>query len=180
MSSIAKTKKIMIATSLIIAIPLVILGIIGQRKIHVKRELTINKNIAEVWEVMGNQFDEVHLWSSNFKSSKSGGDKKFEGIDYSSRVTITDRGETIQVLDVFDSNNYHLDYHITKGMPGIAKTARGIWYLKPSKDNQTLVVIEFKMESKNIIGYLISPIIKLKLGTSAEEIAKELKFYMEN
>jgi hypothetical protein len=27
----------------------------------------INKSISEVWDVMGNQFADVHLWSSNFK-----------------------------------------------------------------------------------------------------------------
>jgi hypothetical protein len=179
MSSFTKTKKIMIVTALIIAIPLIILSIIGQQKINVKRELVINKNVYEVWEVMGNQFDKVHLWSSNFKDSKSGGNKKFEGINYSSRITVTDRGETIQVLDVFDSKKHQLDYHITKGMPSIAKTARGIWSLKPLPNNQTLVVIEFEMESKNVVGYLLSPMIKMKLGKSAEEIAEELKYYLE-
>ncbi|MEZ7930838.1 MAG: hypothetical protein QMC21_04870, partial [Flavobacteriales bacterium] len=37
------------------------------------------------------------------------------------RATITDRGETIQLLDSFDPRNYRLAYHITKGMPGITK-----------------------------------------------------------
>jgi hypothetical protein len=179
-NSITKTKKIMITIALIIAIPLITLSIIGQQKTHVKSELTINKNTDEVWEVMGKQFGDVHLWSSNFKDSKPAGDKIFEGIDYSQRITITDRGETIQVLDTFDSANYKLTYHISKGLPGIAKTAVGIWSLKPIQNNQTMVVLEFNMESKNIIGYLLSPIIKLKLGKSAGEIAEELKHYMEN
>ena len=180
MRSIIKTTKIMITIVLIIAIPLIILSIIAQRKIHVKRELTINKHIDEVWEVVGKQFSEVHLWSSNFKDSKPGGTKEFDAIDYSYRATITDRGETIQLLDVFDSNNYRLVYHITKGMPGIAKAANGEWSLKPVKKNQSTVVIEFEMEVKNILGYLLSPIIKLKIGKAAEEISEELKYYMEN
>jgi len=36
------------------------------------------------------------------------------------------------------------------------------------------------MEVKNILGYLLSPIIKLKIGKAAEEISEELKYYMEN
>jgi hypothetical protein len=179
MSSLTKTTKIMITTILISAVPLIILALMGQRKIHLKRELTIHKNTDEVWGVVGKQFGEVHLWSSNFKDSKPGGDKQFEGIDYSYRATVTDRGETIQLLDAFDSENYSLAYHITKGMPGIAKSASGVWSLKPLKNNQTTVVIEFEMEVKNILGYLVSPLIKLKIGKSAEEIAEELKYYME-
>ena len=151
----------MITIALIVTIPLIILSIIGQKKIHIKSELTINKNTDDVWEVMGKQFGDVHLWSSNFKNSKPAGDKIFEGIDYSQRITLTDRGETIQVLDTFDSANYKLTYHSSKGLPEIAKTAVGIWSLKPIQNNQTMVVLEFNMESKNIIGYLLSPIIKL-------------------
>ena len=112
--------------------------------------------------------------------SKPGGEKRFKGIDYSYRATITDRGETIQLLDAFNSENYRLAYHITKGIPGIAKSASGVWSLKPLKNDQTIVSIEFEMEVKNILGYLLSPMIKLKIGKSAEEIAEELKYYMEN
>ncbi len=36
------------------------------------------------------------------------------------------------------------------------------------------------MEVKNAIGYFLSPIIKLKIGKSAEVSAQELKFSMEN
>ena len=170
----------MITTALIIIILIITLSVIGQRKIHVKKELSINDNVSNVWAVMGEQFGEVHLWSSNFKDSKPGGIKQFEGINYSQRITVTDRGETIQVLDAYDSTNYRLAYHITKGLPGIAKTAEGIWSLKPMQNKQTMVVLEFNMESKNMLGYLLSPIIKLKLGKSAEEIAEELKYYIEN
>ena len=66
------------------------------KKISVKKTLPINKNAAEVWEVMGNQFADVHLWSTNFKASIAGGNSAFSGIDYSERITVTDRGGTIQ------------------------------------------------------------------------------------
>ena len=42
--------------------------------------LTIEKSIVDVQEVIGNQFAEVHKWSSNFKESKPGGSRKFEGM----------------------------------------------------------------------------------------------------
>ena len=56
---------------------------IKKNDMNVKAELTIEKNIGEVWEIMGNQFADVHKWSSNFKESKPGGPQKFEGINYS-------------------------------------------------------------------------------------------------
>jgi hypothetical protein len=174
------TKKIMLIIAVLILTPFVILGILGSKNIHVEKELTINKETNAVWGVMGLQFAEVHLWSSNFMNSKPGGTKVFNDLEYSERVTITERGETIQVLDEFDSKNYSLKYHITEGMPGIAKSASGTWSLKASKNNQTKVTIAFDMETKNAFGYLLSSVIKLKIGKSAEEIAEELKFYVEN
>jgi hypothetical protein len=180
MKPFTKRKKIMITAALIILIPLVILGILGSQKIHAERELIIDKDVNEVWEVMGLQFAQVHLWSSYFLDSKSGGIKQFEALAYSERITQTDRGETVQVLDSFDSENYTLAYHITKGMPGIAKTASGVWSLEATENNKTMVTIAFDMEIKNAIGYLLSPVIKLKIGRSAEEIAEELKYYVEN
>ncbi|MDG1333993.1 MAG: hypothetical protein P8P74_16775 [Crocinitomicaceae bacterium] len=56
---------------------------------EIKVHTTINKPVSEVWEVMGNQFGHAHLWSSNFQTSKPGGEAKFEGIDYSHRDTTT-------------------------------------------------------------------------------------------
>lgn len=170
----------MLTIVLIVLIPFVLFGIIGSNKIHVERALIIERNSNEVWSVMGLQFDQVHLWCSNFLESKPGGSKKFEALEYSHRSTMTERGETIQVLDSFDTENYSLTYHITKGKPGIAKTASGVWSLEVVQDNKTKVTIAFDMEVKNAVGYVLSPIIKLKIGKSAEEIAEELKYYMEN
>ncbi|MFT7230585.1 MAG: hypothetical protein ACI9GO_001054 [Bacteroidia bacterium] len=48
-------------------------------------------------------------------------------------------------IGCFNSENYRLAYHITKGIPGIAKSASGVWSLKPLKSNQTAVSIELEM-----------------------------------
>lgn len=149
------------------------------KKIHVQRELVINKNVEEVWEVMGNQFAQVHLWSTNFKDSKPGGSPRFSGLDYSERITQTDRGETIQELDSFNSDTHTLAYHITKGAPGIAKHASAVWSLKSSELNKTIVILEFNMETKGLIGFLMTPLIKIGMGKSAVEIAEDLKHYVE-
>ena len=50
---------------------------------EIKVNVTIEKSIEEVWEVMGVQFGYAHLWSSNFITSKPGGEARFKGLDYS-------------------------------------------------------------------------------------------------
>lgn len=150
------------------------------KKVQVSKDLSIRKSAEEVWEVMGNQFDQVHIWSTNFKESKPGGFEKFPGISFSERITITDRGETIQTLDSFDPVNYSLAYHITKGAPGIAKHASAVWSLKSEDANTTIVTLNFYMETKGILGFIMTPLIKKGMGKSAKEIAEDLKFYLEN
>lgn len=164
---------------LIVAV-LGVLYVIAEKNIHVKKELVIDKDINAVWEVMGVQYTEVHLWSTNFKDSKAGGKPKLSGLDYLHRITQTDRGETIQELDNFDSENYSLTYHISEGTPAIANSAVGIWSLTPIESNKTKVILEFQMETNGFKGLMLSSIIKLKLGKSAMGIAEELKFYVEN
>ena len=106
----------------------------------VKNEVIVEKKIEDVWKVMGNQFAQVDVWCSNFKTSKPGGKAKFPGLDYSYRDTTTDRGQTIQELDVFDTNNHKLSYHITTGLPPVASKAVGNWWLKSLGDGKTKAI----------------------------------------
>ena len=147
--------------------------------INVKSELTINKPIDEVWEVMGNQFAAVHKWSSNFKDSKAGGPSKFDGIDYSCRETVTDRGITTQVLEAFDPSKYTLSYKITKGAPEIAKKAYSTWSLRQVDLETTLVVLDFSLEPKMPLNEQMQSKIKSGLAKSSMLIAEELKYYLE-
>ena len=116
---------------------------------NIKVDLIIEKPIADVWEVMGNQFGQAHLWSTNFKTSKPRGEAKFAGLDYSLRDTTTDRGNTIQELTAFDAQNYSFSYEITAGAPPIAQSAGATWYLVKEGESTTQVVMDFFMEPKS-------------------------------
>jgi Asp-tRNA(Asn)/Glu-tRNA(Gln) amidotransferase A subunit family amidase len=144
------------------------------------KEVIIEKNIQDVWEVMGNQFGQVHLWSSNFLESKPEGESKFEGLAYSSRKTLTERGETIQELDVFDANKYSLSYYITKGAPEFAEQTGAVWSLSSEGLNTTKATFEFSMVAKAMVNEEMASKIEMGLTRSASEMAEELKYYLEN
>lgn len=146
----------------------------------IKVSQTINKPTSEVWEVMGNQFGDAHKWSSNFKSSKPGGNAKFKGLAYSLRDTETDRGNTIQELTAFDVTNHSLSYVITKGAPEIAKQAGATWTLTQQNEDVTLLVMDFNMEPKMELQKEMEEKIRMGLTSSVEELASELKYYLEN
>ena len=175
-----KIKKMILITIVVIIGVISLLYILGTNEIKTRSELIINKDIQTVWEVMGNQFPDVHRWSSNFTASKSGGAPKLANLDYLYRETITERGVTVQEVDVFNPDNYSVKYHITKGAPAIAKMASGHWYLERITDEKTNVVIEFFLETEGIKARMLSPLIKKKIGANGAEIAKELKYYIEN
>lgn len=146
---------------------------------EIKVQVTINKPIAEVWEVMGNQFGHAHLWSSNFQSSKPGGEAKFNGIDYSHRDTTTPNGNTLQELIEFDTSNYSLSYEITAGRPEIARSVSSHWYLEESSEG-TIVYMDSVMEPKMELPAEMGEKIQLGFMDSFKQLANELKYYVEN
>ena len=146
---------------------------------EIKVAVTINKPVSEVWEVMGKQFGHAHLWSSNFKTSKPGGEPKFEGLDYSHRDTTTERGNTIQELTAFDPVNHTLTYEITKGAPEIAKSAISTWYLEDSEQG-TVAHMDTIMEPKMPLPGEMETKIQMGLTASFNQLANELKYYLEN
>ena len=154
--------------------------IIKENIMKIKVELAINKSIQEVWEVMGNQYGYANIWSSNFKTSKPGGEAKFNGLEYSLRDTTTDRGNTIQELTAFDPEKYTLSYVITKGAPEIAEMAGAEWSLISKGENATMLSMDFIMEPKMPLNEEMETKLKMGLTASVKELAEELKFYMEN
>jgi hypothetical protein len=142
--------------------------------------LTINKGIDDAWEVMGNQYGQVDVWSTNFIESDPSGKPKFQGLSYSKRITLTERGRTVQELDAFDPVNHTLTYHITEGAPGISKKTSATWSMISIDSLHTKVVFEFSMTTKGIMGLVMANTIDEKLGSSATKMAEELKYYLEN
>jgi hypothetical protein len=175
-----KKKKRGLGISLLILILMFISNFFISYTVDVNQELTINANINSTWQVMGTEFSEVDLWCANFIKSEAGGSKKFNGIDYSKRVTVTTKGENTQELDDFDPTNYVLKYHISEGKPGIAKEASAVWSLVDLGLNKTKVVLEFKLVTKGWIGLLMSGKVRSGINSTSAEIAEELKYYMEN
>ena len=170
----------MLVTILVIVGALIMLSFSVKRELNFEEEVLINKGIDESWEVLGNQFTEAHLWSTNFKSSKPGGKPKLNGLDYLHRETMTEKGENFQELDEFDPDNYKLSYHVSKGVPGIAKSALGDWSLSKVSNKQTRLNVHFILETKGLLGFVMSPIISSKISKASTEITEELKYYLEN
>lgn len=170
----------MLVTAVIIVAALAVVHFFASRTLAFKEEVIIEASIEDAWEVMGNQFAEPHIWSTNFLTSVPGGDPKLEGLAYRHRATTTENGDNWQELDAFDPATHSLSYHISKGVPPVAKSAVGHWKLTKLTDNKTQLNVDFFLETKGLLGFIMSPIVSKKVGQSSDELMEEFKYYLEN
>lgn len=173
-------KKPMLVALAITVIVLVVIHFTAKRELHFEDQVLIEKNIDDVWEVLGNQFTEPHVWAVNFKTSEAGGEPKLPGLTYLHRATTTENEVNWQELDTFEPENYRLTYHISKGIPPIASQGLGDWSLEKVTDNQTQMTVRFVLVTKGFLGLVMSPIVSKKVAAASSELAEEFKYYLEN
>ena len=143
------------------------------------KELSIQKPVEEVWEVLGNQFGAIDKWASVISESSVSGQPKFQGVNYSVRNTTAVTGKGQQELTGFDPQNHVISYKSLSGTPPIVKQIHAEWSLKEKGSNKTELVLDFQAQMKGI-GHLLSPIAKKKLSKIGDELLDDFKYYVEN
>jgi hypothetical protein len=146
----------------------------------INKELSIGKPVEEVWEVLGNQFGEIDKWASLIHHSEVSGEASLPGVSYSVRSTDTAGGPTKQELTSFNPGQYSLSYKAIAGTPFFFKAVRAKWSLAKKDDDSTKLDLDFEVEFKGLIGVILSPIIKIKLGKVGDELLDDFKYYLEN
>ena len=145
---------------------------------NIKREITIEKPISEVWEVLANQFGEIDKWASIISKSEVSG-PAIDGTDYSIRTTMTAKGETKQQLTSFEPDKHSISYKSISGTPPIVKQVFAEWTLNKKGENSTALSLDFKA-NLNVIGAILSPIVKVKFGKVGDILLDDLTHYIEN
>ena len=143
------------------------------------KQLTINKPIEDVWDVLGNQFGEIDKWASLIHQSEMSGESTIPGMLHSIRSTETTGGPTKQELTVFNADEYTIAYKAIAGTPGFFKSVNAEWSLVEKDDNITGLTLDFEVQFKGL-GILLSPVVKMKLGKVGDELLDDFKFYVEN
>lgn len=101
-------------------------------------------------------------------------------MDYSIRSTVTSQGPTKQELTSFDAERYELSYKSLSGTPFFIKSVNASWILKKVDDNVTKLNMNVRVETKGIMGVVLTPVVKIKLGKLGLELVEELKYFIEN
>ncbi|WP_310620846.1 SRPBCC family protein [Flexibacterium corallicola] len=155
--------------------------------VQVKREITIERPIAEVWKVVAIDFDSAYEWMtliphSFAKEGEAVGNAAVEG-----RVCVlTKKGPTGLVADEtitrFDDQNYELDVSVeTKNTPPGFPVKKSIskFRLHSLANGRTKVAFTADLEV-NAIGGVLSPVVKKMTGSQFGQMLKDLKDHMEN
>ncbi len=143
------------------------------------KKLFIDKPVEEVWEVLGNQFGQIDKWASLISHSEVSGPATLPGVDYSIRSTKTTSGDTQQELTRFDPGNHTIAYKSISGTPPIIKQVKAHWSLEDNGNNDTVLVLDFVAEMRGL-AFLLTPIVKMKMGKVGDTLLDDLKYYVEN
>jgi hypothetical protein len=146
---------------------------------NIRTEVIIEKNANDIWQVMGIQFDKIHIWSRFFKDSKPSGENKFDGINFSARDTVVVGGTNTHSLDLFDYENFILSYTVTAGAPPFAYKTGAAWAVEIINENKSKASITINLELKDGIPKEKVSEIKNWLHKSSKDMLEDLKHYVE-
>jgi carbon monoxide dehydrogenase subunit G len=145
----------------------------------IQKEIVINKPIQDVWEVLGNQFSNAHIWGSALIHTEGSGKKLTESVCDSRTCDVQGMGRIREKVLEFDPQKFALTYEVVEGFPFFVKRGVNRWTLFPD-GNSTRLNMDAEIETKGLIGAIMNPMMKLQMSGLLSKTTEELKFYVEN
>lgn len=143
-------------------------------------EIIVNKPIKECWEILGNQYTEIHKWASPVNHAEGDGKTGPNGASCDIRgCNVDGMGDIAEKLTAFDPKSYYLSYEIVSGLPSMMKAGRNSWKLTAINDTHTKVNMKGAIEPKGFIGTLMKPMMKMQFGKMTKNLMEEFKHYVE-
>ncbi len=140
--------------------------------------ILINKDIHAAWQVLGRDFANAHKWASAVNHSEGFG-TSFNGATCSERGCSTTMGGIKEKLISFSEEQHMLSYVVSEGMPSIIQYASNTWQLTETGKNNTRLQITIDIRPKNIIGKLMTPLLKMKFTSIGNDLLHDFKSYVE-
>ncbi len=108
----------------------------------IEKEIIVNKNIDNAWQVLGTEFANAHVWASPLSHSTGSG-SKFNGSECNERsCDIKGMGKTKERLLQFSNDNHSLSYVVEQGMPSMVTYATNSWSLISLYQDKTKLVMK--------------------------------------
>ena len=143
-----------------------------------QRTITIDKPIAEAWELLGPQYGKACEWAPGVHGSA------LRGIDQATdspthRACATDLGDIREEVTEYDPGSYTLAYRVIEGFPGMIKEGRNRWQLRELGPDKTQLTMHMTINTGGVIGTLMRPVMRMKLNATADQAVEGFKHYAE-
>ncbi len=149
--------------------------------IIIQKEIIINAHINDVWEVLGPQFEDAYKWASVIKHSEARDQNSFNGSTCSERgCDVSGMGSIKERLTQYSETNHILAYEVYEGMPKMMKATKNTWKLIDLDNGKTKLIMKLEAKTGGFMGWMMKPMMKMKLKKMANKVVEEFKFYVEN
>lgn len=145
----------------------------------IEKEIEINNSIENVWKVLGHDFAHPYKWASGVHHSEGHG-KQLTTTQCDERACTTVMGNIREKITHYSDKDFQLAYVVTEGMPRFVKTARNKWQLTSTKADKTTLKIEMEFIFQGLMGFILQPLMKMKLNKIAQEMVEDFGYYAEN
>ncbi len=143
-------------------------------------ETVIDKPAATVWEVVGIQFGDAHLWASALNHSFGHGAAIDGSVCEARTCDVQGMGRINEKLRLFDPANFTLAYEVTEGFPFFVTRGLNRWQLLPEGNNRARLRSTATVETKGLIGLMMAPMMEMQMSSLMRRTLEDLKFYVEN
>ena len=153
---------------------------------NISKSIVINQPAALVWKVVGEEFEQAHLWMGPVKHSYAlDQGTKLASAPVSGRVCELGNGpKGLQAEEVITEYNDEARYLVMDVVPKNAPKLLPIhkntvkMTVIDIGHNQSKVLFDATPDLKTL-GKILSPVLKLGLGKAFGDILKDLKKYCE-
>ena len=145
--------------------------------------ITLGTNIKvpadKVWEVLAHRFGEADAWASSINKSSVTTPTTAKDVPYSGRTCDTTQGVFHEAIRTWDEQNKTLAYEITKGFPFFVKQGSNTWRIEEKSADLAKVSMKMELQTRTIIGILMSPMMKMQMSKVAGQVIEELTHFLE-
>ncbi len=145
----------------------------------IQKEIIINKNVHDAWNLLGPRFGDIYLWASTINHTEIKGEGK-NGAPCSERGCDTTLGGIKEKLLEYSANEHLVKFDIYQGLPPMAKNALNTWQVTVVSKEKSKFTIKSDVALKGIMGLIMQPMMKLMMGKMVKEMTEDFKFFVEN
>lgn len=175
-------KKVLKTLLLLLTVNVSIMAQEKQKKgFEVSREIVISVSADDLWNLIGSEFENAHVWASSVDHSVGKGKSEFEGATCSERYCdINAKGfnKISEKLINYSNEDMNLAYQVIEGMPSFITKAVNDWTVVEIDEGHSKLVMKAEFGLKGLMGSLMKGMMKRKMENLLDVVLNDAKVYL--